>query len=333
MSNTSLVAMTRGVEFMSPTTFRVVDEVYTAPDLPASSDAVAPIVQLLENALYVKLYTRSRAAGTQVSHTLQREFVARLSAANVGRGAYDGGWTVVALEDDGTIGVQKDGLTLWARPQECLFESTAPVIGATARVCVGKEQRLLNPGFYFAFSNGFFDSKADLVRVYWNVSAAGAPPLVRAITQHLNEAEVPFRFKTLNEPQLFARADAAVLYIDRRGYAKARYALVKILGLVRPWLGSETPLMTKRLAPGVGLAEDPGSQETSFGQHRCRVVAEASWQSYRAGRTTEHERLDDLAQAFVARGLDPMRPYLESGSLDQYPQLEKTRSRRAARAR
>jgi hypothetical protein len=44
-----------------------------------------------------------------------------------------------------------------------------------------------------------------------------------------------------------------------------------------------TPVFTKFLAPGLGLAEDPG-QGDSFGQHRCRLLADAMILAYEQGK-------------------------------------------------
>ena len=66
------------------------------------------------------------------------------------------------------------------------------------------------------------------------------------------------------------------------------------------------PLFTKRLANGLGLAEDP-SRGMSFGQHRCRLTAQALWRSFARGDADRNSRADSVASAFHREGLDPLR--------------------------
>jgi type III HopA1-like effector protein len=319
-------------EVVSATRFLVEGDSFDVPSAASTDPAMTAVVAHLEQILYHRLYTRPSPAGTPVSHTLQREFVARVSAANAGRGTFESGWVVKRLEPDGSIAVERDGLTVWALPHEFVSPAGAPEAGMTGMVRIGKEQRSRLPGFYLAFGDAPLPHDADtqcIVRLYWHISAAGAPPLVRALTVELNSRHVPFRFKTLSDPQLYSRADAAVLYMTRRDYFQARSALVKVYRLVKPWLRPGEPLMTKPLGTGVGLAEDPGGALESFGQHRCRMVAESLWRSFEAGRLTAGQRFEDLGRLFAERGFDAARLYLQPGSRDEYVALE--RRRRATR--
>jgi HopA1 effector protein family len=70
------------------------------------------------------------------------------------------------------------------------------------------------------------------------------------------------------------------MYIRKEAYPAVVNLLGRIYPLIAPFLKPGTPVFTKPLAPGIGLAEDPGQAE-SFGQHRCRLLADgmigASW--------------------------------------------------------
>jgi hypothetical protein len=76
-------------------------------------------------------------------------------------------------------------------------------------------------------------------------------------------------------------------------------------------------MFTKPLAPGLGLAEDPGGG-LSFGQSRCRVVAEGLYRCQAEGAADLDARLRVVAGVMRERGLDPLRPWLEPGSADDY---------------
>jgi hypothetical protein len=117
--------------------------------------------------------------------------------------------------------------------------------------------------------------------------------------------------KVLRDPAGYVRADAAVLYLPRRQFAMAKPALREIASKIRPHLHEDTPMFTKVLCPGVGLAEDTDTMET-FGQHRCRVVATALWRGF-------HESVDERTMTFlidqiVATGLNPDRMYMRNAS-------------------
>src|SRR6185369_10898498 len=76
-------------------------------------------------------------------------------------------------------------------------------------------------------------------------------------------------------------------------------------------LRPDPPMFTRRLAPGLGLAEDP-QNGMSFGQSRCRLVVQGLRDAY----DRDEEREPAVAAAFRGLGLDPLRPWLEAGSQD-----------------
>jgi hypothetical protein len=318
---------TENAEVLSETSFRVNQEQFNV-------SVTGDLVSQLEAVLYAYLYTRSRQVPSVPSATTQRDFVARLSAANVGSGTFESGWVIKTLEPQGVVGAEKNGLTVFAPPEDFkLVKGITAAVGEECAVRIGKEYRHLIPGFYMAFGDASMDegdAAAPLVRLYWHISSVGAPPLVRAVTLELNRIGVPFRFKSVNDPNLYARADAAVLYLTRRSYAKARGALLKVYGLVKPWLFGDVPMLTKRVGNGVGLAEDPGNDALSFGQHRCQIVAEALMKSYENGDRTTEDRLKTVINSFAGQGFDTERLYLQPGSRDVYLSLER-RSRVRAR--
>ena len=78
-------------------------------------------------------------------------------------------------------------------------------------------------------------------------------------------------------------------------------------------LGPATPLFARRLRAGVGQAEDPAGGE-SFGQHRCRIVAEGLWNAYVEQASTREARLACVVAQFERHGLSLRRPHLNAGS-------------------
>jgi hypothetical protein len=76
------------------------------------------------------------------------------------------------------------------------------------------------------------------------------------------------------------------------------------------------------IAPGLGLAEDPGDG-ASFGQHRCRLVATELTRPGTLTADTGIERWNAMTSGLRRNGWDPERLYLNPGSLDRYPPLDR----------
>jgi hypothetical protein len=170
----------------------------------------------------------------------------------------------------------------------------------------------MQPGFYFAFGNSpeeDFDPPC-MVRFYWAVKSGGAVLLTGELTAALNRLRVPFRFKTGLESYSYGRLDAAVLYVHQRFYQIAARLVAPVYQQVRAVLMSGSPMFTKPLAPGLGLAEDPGTGE-SFGMQRCRLLADAVLGA-------EEPSLDAVIRRLEFAGVRADCPYLSPGSADQY---------------
>jgi hypothetical protein len=323
------------VHILSPTRFKLLGEVRDLSAATAGGNRraeVAPgadadgirLVSALEVELYDRLYTRpSSRRGNAADMLARRDLVAALSAANSGHGAWEPGWTIDRFEDDGHVAVAKDGLTFWVTSDGLRSENGMMRPGMSCRVRVPKELRGLAPGFYLAIGDGEGDpdDRGDdgepLLRYYWNLTSAAAVPFMRATTTLLNAARIPFRVKVLADPLAYERADAGVLYMRRRYYERLGDAIARIHDAVAPGLRAETPLFCKRLADGLGLAEDPNG-ESSFGQERCKLVAQALWCSFRRDETDGAARAATLEAEFRRAGLDPLRPHLGPDSPHDY---------------
>jgi hypothetical protein len=325
-----LQATLDAVRVLSPARYALLGEVRDVSEAPPSDapggadrPGTSPLVTLLESDLYERLYTRpvGPAQAPPADDLARRDLVAALSAANSGRGTWEPGWTVTGLDEDGRITVAKAGLTLWAEPAELRVLGGEVRPGATCRVLVGKERRNQLPGFYLALGDEDADEEGDatepLVRLYWHLTAGAAAPFIGAVTSLLIACGVPFQAKVPSDPTGYRRADAGVLYLRRRDGDRVRGALARVHEAVAAGLRPEVPMFTKRLADGLGLADDPGDG-LSFGEHRCRLAAQALWRSFIGGDADRSARAGTMAAVFRESGLDPSRPYLGPGSRDVY---------------
>lgn len=248
-----------------------------------------------------------------------------LSRANPGRERWDHGWQVFHAEPNGLIQAHKHGRTHMFLPGQYMLSGAAPggqaavPPGTVVSVYLAKEMRNFQDGFYIALGEQVqpYYEQTSLVRLYWNIRPDGAAPIVRELVGRFNRFQVPFRFKCLAYPQLYDRFDAGVLFVGRRRWDITALLVREIYPLLAQYVRPDVPSFTKRLAPGLALAEDPGSGD-SFGTSRCRLVAEGVFHAYQQGLQTETARLDAIAAAFTRAGISLEQPWLNPGSVDVY---------------
>jgi len=316
-----LWALLRDVRILSPTTVALPGE---APSdgvrlsamrgHPRPSD---PLTAALQDLIYRRCYLRrpNQRASAPVEDPA---FVAALVAANHGREGWSLGWRLEAQDQNGTIIARKGDTRVDSATGSYQVCPPAPGQQPSREIALRASPGSLTAqrGFYFVFGTTFGDrdDEAKIARLYFNIPAASAPALVAHISGHLNAYDLPFRFKCLTEPAGYLRSDAAVLYVARRYLASAWLILTSKPGVLEN-LAPTVPMWSRRLAPGLGAAEDPGAGE-SFGMHRARLTAEGISAAHRRGAEDPGRRLVEIHQRFVAAGLDPARPHLNPGSAD-----------------
>ena len=320
----------------SPQAFTLGGRSFAVPPAPAPAagnpreqtpDQTPPLVPHLTGALYRFAYSHPfhpplPPEDPPSTGTVDEALIATLSAANTGRDRWEEGWSISQVHSSGEVTAQRGNTTRGVWPGQFLSEDgpgSRPRPGARIRLFYPRESRSLQPGFYYCFSEtpepGY--DGLGLVRAYWNVNAEGAPHLVRLLSERLNRFQVPFRMKCATLPGEYGRTDVAVVYLAKRAFPFFAGLLRSVYPEIRPFLGEEVPLFSRRLAPGIGIAEDPGNGE-SFGQHRCRVVAEACWSAFLEGRQDPGTLLGEVRRRLATAGVDPDRPWLNAGSLDVY---------------
>ena len=265
------------------------------------------LLEALAESLYAHLHCRmpleSDAVPAFASWAGTRDFVEGLSEANSGSGTWQDGWTVRAVAPAGALVVERRGVRYWMGKEE--YRSVGdPPVGEIVAVRLPKEYREMVPGFYLALGDADdVRETSPIVRVYWNVAARAAVALVEALTRGLNQVGIPFQLKVLTEPLRYDRVDPAVLYLPRADYPRSLPVLAAVYQRLGSWIRSPVSLMVKQIAPGVGLAEDPGDG-SSYGEHRSRLLA---------GLVIE-ERLGSLES--LGYRLDAL--YLNPGSIDDF---------------
>ena len=292
----------------------------------------AHLVTVVQRRLYSHFYCTGFAVRVEgeppgpSSPAARATFAGELARANTGAGFVEGGW-VVAGRRGAQLLVRRNGLTLAIDEADLVHQRGGSFAsGTTVARRMPKELRFAAPGFVMVMGDKFLSNHgAPLIRSYWNVKAEGAAPLVAAVTSRLNRSRVPFRLKVVDDPARFSRCDAAILYTAKNDYSAVARVLAAAHREVEAHLGSETPALTKRVAVGLGIAEDPACG-ASFGEHRCGVLAEAFVRAFEQGQRRTGERSRIVRECFGENGISLERPYLNPGSEDVFA-LRQARSR------
>lgn len=288
------------------------------------------LVFALQHQLYKNFYTQGFAQPTsQEGHGPplgQTLFVDALAEANCGRGQLTRDWEVRETNEREVV-VHKGGLNLVVRAEDCSAKwGEAPALGTVVSLRVPKDLLGISPGFYMALGGDELASQEsnDIVRWYWNLSPVGAVGFMKRATFLLQQARLRYRIKVLNDPVRFTRCDAVVLYHRKADITEVSDILAKIYSHLVSDLTRHVPALTKPLAPGVAVAEDPGGGE-SFGLNRCGILAEQIILAHEEGKSLLAERLEGVEKGFARYGISLDTPYLNSGSNDDYSLTLQTR--------
>ncbi len=279
--------------------------------------------QHLSASIYSYFYTGTAKLASIMSLPPQKErdeFMNELSAANQTKVSWDNGWTVYHLDPSGNAHASKNNELRWLQPNSWKYSNPATTtlaLNVAVDFAVKKEDRGLQTVFYYVHSQHYFSHSSEIVRIYWSLLPEGAAPLIEQITSLFNSYKIPFQFKCLNHPDLFDRTDSAVLYLDKRNLHTALFLVKEIAHQLKPKLRKELPLFTYPLHQGVGLAEDPGNQQ-SFGMSRSQIIAEALVKAYKSEKNGQKEKEEMVEKQFLAKGVAIDEIYLHHHSNPEF---------------
>jgi HopA1 effector protein family len=333
-----LDALVSNVQILSAAQFRVangpildVAKVAGMPHPPnhdARGEAVPPLRDSLAAAIYVCGYARVYAGGAcsfeQWQRPLQQDpaFLASLVAANPTLTGWEPGWKVFQLEAHGAVHVQKGDRAILAQPGTFAFPAgagRAALVGDFVELLVARDSLAQQAGRYFAFGQtigGDYDF-ARIARLYFNAPSEQAAWLLKTIGGLFNRYFVPYRFKWSFDPKAFDCAGSVVFYIARRFLPTALRLLSPLAEELEDRLRPGTPLFSKPLLRGLGVADDPGTGE-SFGQTRSRLVADGIIDAWLGGSSDPGRRREAVAERFLKSRLSIKDSHLRSGLVDLY---------------
>ena len=208
--------------------------------------------------------------------------------------------------------VEQLGLHLWAEPEDVVHDGPdAPQRAIRSAVRMPSDAPNFSPGFYFVLSDRGLDPDRPrlLDRYYLHVRRGIGVRCVELVTTRLNAADLPFRLKVVDDPRNFGRCDTAVLTCQRKDRRAALEHVHELRDLLHPGPGALGAGAHAAARPRPRLLRGPEGM-SSFGAHRCRLIAAALVEAHEAGRTEPGDRME-LVRAHMARaGTTPEAPYL-----------------------
>ena len=315
-----LAPLFQDVRILSDSSFSLRDQVIAVPVEVGPPGTASPLTQQLSKFIYERYYSKHIPDTDQHPAPADNAFLSELSQSNTGQDRLDSGWVVIGVGDGTLFAAAKDGRSRsFSLDQIVMPGNLAPALGTVVSVKLVREELKLQPTFYIALGEvvSLTSDASAFLRLYFHISDYGAARLISEVTSRLNRFRVPFQFKCSNRRQQFTRADVAVLYLARRHYPFVRQILPEIYAAVEPCLLDTTPLLTKRLAKGLALAEDLGNGN-SFGLNRSQLLAQAFWNSYKKKCLDTDSLLTEVNAVFADAGVSPETPYLSAGSIDNY---------------
>lgn len=299
---------------------------YEGYDYPEASTE-ARLFHNLGNLLYATCYTRSNK-NEQADFTDAdgaNSFLQHLRAANTATEGYDCGWNVEEIEHGGKILVRKGGYKRYTYAGDFIREyfGQGPLQRGEVvniRVLPDYASELASADvFYFIFGETLLDNNnSAVVRLYFNLIPEGAAPLIALISNNLNRYNIPFQFKCLNQAAFYTRCDSAVLYIDKRYFDIVSDLLSEHYSDLSTWLNAGVPMFTKKIAPGIGFAENPFSASESFGTSRCKIIAQGIVNAWK-DRQSKEAWMDSILQNIQKNFLRPDALHRNPNSQYPYP--------------
>lgn len=285
------------------------------------ADVDVQLQRNLQNTLYSLFYTQSSSAVPPKEDLNHPDFLNYLQRANTSVQGFNEGWQVEEIGHDGNILVKKGASKRYTYAGDFLraqFGQGKLQQGENIKLHQHKE--FVSPqdnGFYFVFGQTLADqNNSSLVRFYFNLNPQKVVAFVELLTQLLNDWAIPFQFKCLQSIRAYPRADSGVLYLDKRYFQIASTLLQKRYSTFSSYLNEAIPLFSKRIASGIGFAENPFDTNDSFGTNRCKVIAQGLVEAWRQ-QLPKTEWLTIILQLIERNFLDVNQIHLNPNS--KYP--------------
>ncbi|GHB50303.1 hypothetical protein GCM10007094_44470 [Pseudovibrio japonicus] len=327
--NEQITSAIDNLEILSPTSFSWMGHLSEpiGKEIEDTLDADA-LKHLLISRIQTRLYENFYSSGGPVPIPWHRrpptdvaeklELPKKIIDASTSTGWYQNGWHIEEVKKNGLV-VANGQRKLFCRPDQVRpIEDDYLLPYTKVDLKTTPASPSLSPGYLSLFGNAGFARPDDpSVRFYLHASPDSVTNLVASLTKLLNDEDCAFTLKVMNFASRQDRCDAVVLYLSRADFLSLKAPLLDALKTLAPKLLPGIPMLTKRIANGIGMADNPITDHrdpVSFGSHRCRLIARAMTDAFH----TKKPELEAVLAAFKAEGLDPEKPYLGSDGLDEF---------------
>jgi hypothetical protein len=240
-------------------------------------------------------------------------FVERLRASHRIPFSIDAGWRIVSEMGADRYVAEKSGLRLWVDRNRHIASDESLVVGQLVTLRVPPDRPSVSPGFFSIVSGLGWPDPDALGRFYCNLKSESVCEFLGRTTASLEAVGIRYYIKTLDRPEDYGRRDGTVLYVNLVNEEVVSKVLRDMIAELSDGVNPETPTLALPLGPGLSFAHEPLQKDlgpVSFGQHRCRVLAEALWLAHKRGYSNVSKVAPLVAKRLRAAGIDPARPYL-----------------------
>jgi class II lanthipeptide synthase len=270
-----------------------------------SGDEASRVAAALYRRCYIRPTDAPRRRGIDAG--AERDLKAALSRSNHSSHSWQPGWVLVELGEQ-SVAVRQDQVLFRAAREGVRAQTLTP--GGACSVWLPSERFRASLGYY-TFTGTTEDVRVggQRARLYWHLTAEAAPRFVAEVSRVLNEHRIPFWAKTIDSPDGYIRADAAVIYLAATDLQAAAEALTDVYGGLRPLMRQPVPMFTKPVDHGLAIACDPHNGK-SFGEAMCGHVAEGLVVAGSEASADAEQRLQAIVDVLASADIDPMHPYL-----------------------
>lgn len=285
----------------------------------SSTKKLSP-AELIYSNLATDIYTQLYQNSTDINIADNYEFLdftSKLSMANSGNVGWENGWTIVGEEKDKqNYIVRKGNAQFWIGQNNVLINNSSKCKCAIRIPKDAKNQQ----HYYIALGETPPEQEEKIIiRLYWNLTPSSSISYIQEITRRMNNAEVPFKTMVLSDPKKYTRSDSGVLYIDEIYLKKALPLVVETHAALAQSINKNTPLFTKYIREGLGLAEDTNNGR-SFGFSRSCLLAKAILKHFQ--KEKDRNSLGEyIIKEFEKEGIDTQSPYAARVNITQYEDL------------
>jgi HopA1 effector protein family len=266
-----------------------------------------------------KRVTKQEVIENNTVRGINRDFYNAIDNSNIGKGYYDNDWQVLQKKENQILVVEKDELLLHIQSNKHLKNSEESIkLGDKIAVLMPKNQ--IEYSWYIAVGDGGL-ARDKIVNIYFNFTSEGALFVMESLTKDLNQLEIPFQFKVINDSEKYTSYDSGVLQFNKQDYSIVINKLQNIYDKYQSYFQDETPMLTKTLAKGLSLAEEPTykfSEQEDFGMNRCRIIANALIDAWEHGDNSKEVKMAAIRQHFSRLGIVMESSYLNPDSKDIY---------------